>query len=90
MIKVQLKPLETETLIFNKGWSRQQLANESGIAMLTLAKVLNGAPCRITTALKIAAALNTDVKKIIVESAADAQRAGSVTSEAETAETATR
>ena len=66
MLKVQLKPLETEKLIFQKGWSRQQLANEAHVSMVTLCPILNGKPCRIKVALKIAQALDTDIDNIAI------------------------
>ena len=53
MLKVTLKPLETEKAIFAKGWTRQQLSNETGISNITISRLLNGKSCSIQTALKI-------------------------------------
>ncbi len=66
MITVTLKPLETEKAISRKGWTRQQLANESGVSMATITQVLSGKQCRINTAIKIADSLEKEIEEIAV------------------------
>lgn len=64
MVKVIIKAVETETLIFYKNWSRQQLSHETGISNITLSRILNGTPCSIRTGLKMAKALDVDINEI--------------------------
>lgn len=66
MITVTLKPLETEKAIGRKGWTRQQLANESGVSMATITQVLSGKQCKINTAIKIADSLGKEIEDIAV------------------------
>ena len=66
MITVTLKPLETEKAISRKGWTRQQLANESGVSTSTITQVLGGKQCKINTAIKIADSLEKEIEEIAV------------------------
>lgn len=69
MRNVTIKSIEAEKKIFEKGFTRQQLAEAASISIITLSKILNGKPCSIKTALKLAAALDTEIENIITYNA---------------------
>lgn len=63
---VNIRPLELEKQIAMKGWSRQQLAESSGVSMATLSQIMSGKSCKVKTAVDIVKALDTDFDTLVI------------------------
>jgi transcriptional regulator with XRE-family HTH domain len=51
----------TERLRVAKGWSRERLAGEAGLSLATVERIEQGRTPQVTTAVKIATALDVSI-----------------------------